>query len=83
MMGHDIRHARIVEAMDEAFDSSAGLPWALSCAKGDGVGGLSIAEHGEDEFSIVGFEPMGSFDEPIARGDCSSSAEVCVLAECV
>jgi len=65
MMGHDIRYSRIVEAMDKAFDSSAGLSWALSGAKGDGVGGLPIAEHGEDEFSIVGFEPVGSFDEPI------------------
>lgn len=82
-MSDDIRNARIIESADESFDSSADLAWALAGDFADRVGRMSITEHGEYEFAIVWFEPMGASDNAINKRVFASFAEVHFLAHMI
>lgn len=82
-MFNNIRDARIVEPMHEAFDSSADMPWILSDELGDLAGRLPVAEHGNDEALVIVFEPMGAVDELVGERVGVSFSQVDVVCDLV
>lgn len=82
-MRDDISDTRIVEAVDEPLDASADVTWAFAGEFADGVGGVSVAEHGEDEFAITGLEPVRSANNAVDERVFTPSAEVHVFTNLV